>query len=73
MEQQFSFGKLPQTVPPFEDPQVPSVVTGAVAADPGAAVAVTGAITGSPVVVVGPSAEEVPSVQPDWHPFSTRQ
>lgn len=48
MEQQFPFGQLPQTVLPFEAPQVPSVV---VASAFGGVVAVTGAITGSAVVV----------------------
>jgi len=51
MEQQFPFGQSPQTVPPYELPQVPFVVTGAVAVDSGGAVDETGTITGSPDVV----------------------
>jgi hypothetical protein len=64
IEQQLPFFQLPQTVPPFELPHVPSVVTGA--AVPVGAEVDAGRITGSCVV-------DAPFVQPDWHPLSTRQ
>jgi hypothetical protein len=60
MEQQFPLGQLPHTVPPFEEPHVPSVVTFPV-----------GESIGSPVVVAGGLG--VPPVQPFWHPFAARQ
>jgi hypothetical protein len=50
MEQQFPFGQLPQTVLPFEVPQVPSVVTAAAAVVSGAMDVFTEPITGSAVV-----------------------
>jgi len=53
MEQQFPFGQFPQTVLPFEVPQVPSVVTAAVAVDSGAIEVFTGPMTGSAVVEDG--------------------
>jgi hypothetical protein len=67
MEQQFPLAQFPHIVPPFEEPHVPSVVTFAVAVDPGGAVDETGLTTGSPVVVAGGAAFVVkPSfVQPD--------
>lgn len=78
IEQQFPFGQFPQTVLPFEVPQVPSVVTAAVAVDSGAMVVLTGPMTGSPVVVDDggcdpPGAVDPPSEQPFWHPFAVRQ
>lgn len=75
MEQQFPLAQLPHIVPPFEEPQVPSVVAFAVAVDPGGAVDETGLTTGSPVVVPGGAAfvVEPAFVQPDWQPFATRQ
>lgn len=71
MEQQFPFGQFPQTVSPFDVPQVPSIVTRAVAIASGAMEVLTGPITGSPVVVAG--ALGFPSLQPLWQPFATRQ
>ena len=50
MEQQFPLGQFPQTVLPFEAPQVPSVV---VALGFGGVVPLTGPIMGSAEVVVG--------------------
>jgi len=70
MEQQFPFGQLPQTVLPFEVPQVPSVVTTAVAVAPGDIDVCTGRITGSAGVEVGDGLE---SVQPFWQPLLLRQ
>jgi hypothetical protein len=76
IEQQLPFGQLPQTVPPFEEPQVPSVVTTEVAVEDAGAVVVTAPMTGSPVVVdegglleavsveAEPAELELPSVQP---------
>lgn len=51
MEQQFPFGQSPQTVPPLETPQVPSVVACAVDMAPAAAVEETGLTIGSADVV----------------------
>lgn len=62
MEQQFPFAQFPQTVPPLVLPQVPSVVTAAVAVDSGGAVDVAGAMTGSAELVE--AAEVLPSVHP---------
>lgn len=72
MEQQLPLGQSPHTVPPFEEPHVPSTVASAVWVVSGAAVDETGTILGScddDVAVV----LEVPSVQPSWQPFETRQ
>jgi hypothetical protein len=52
MLQQFPLGQLPQTVLPFEAPQVPSVV---VASRFGGVVSETGVMTGSAVVAAGGS------------------
>ena len=60
MEQQFPLGQLPHTVPPFEEPHVPFVVTVSV-----------GESSGSPIVVAGRL--DVPLVHPFWHPFAARQ
>lgn len=69
MEQQFPFGQLPQTVLPFEVPQLPSVVATAVEVVPGAIDVDTGPITGSAAVEVAgglelPGVVDPPSVQP---------
>lgn len=73
MEQQFPFGQLPQTVPPFEEPHVPFVVTAPVGESCGSpVVAVLGReSTGSAVVVAGVLDDS--SVHPFWHPFAIRQ
>lgn len=68
IEQQLPFFQFPQMVSPFDVPQVPSVVTRAVALTPGGMVELTGPMTGSPVVV-----GEAPPLQPFWQPFETRQ
>jgi hypothetical protein len=72
MEQQFPFGQLPQTVPLFEVPQVPSVVAAAVAATWGGRVDVTWPRTGSWEADDETGADELPE-QPNWHPFETMQ
>jgi hypothetical protein len=67
MEQQFPFGQFPHTVFWLVVPQVPSVVTAAVAVAEGAMVEVAGPITGSAEVVVVP--EGLLSGGSTLHPF----
>lgn len=62
IEQQFPKGQFPQTVLPFEAPQVPSVV---VALGFGGVVPVTGPIMGSEPAVVAAA----PLLQPFWQPW----
>ena len=84
IEQHPPSGQLPQTVPPLEAPQVPSVVTGLVGEAP--AVLVGGPMTGSlllrPELAGGGAAEEavvvvavveIASEQPFWQPLLVRQ
>lgn len=70
IEQQLPFFQSPQTVLPLEEPQVPSVVTAAVAVAPEAIVVETRLITGSwlveVVVVPGAIVVETMPITVSW-------
>lgn len=73
MEQQFPFCQLPHTVPPFEEPHVPFVVTAPVGESRGSPVVVVAGRerTGSAVVVAG--GLDISPVHPFWQPLAARQ